>query len=94
MQRSSDLIGVRRHLQWPSTAVKRRTEGGQQVDPSSLSMVLSQGSDESSCRVIKLARKSSSHPAVFRLSLKETLPGASRIRFCAMCLMVQKLAGA
>ncbi len=45
-------------------------------------------------RVIRLARKSSSHPAVFRLSRREAFPGANRIRFCAMCLIVQKLAGA
>jgi hypothetical protein len=45
-------------------------------------------------RVIRLARKSSSHPAVFRLRRKEAFPGARRTRFCAMCLIVQKLAGA
>jgi hypothetical protein len=45
-------------------------------------------------RLIRLARKSSSHPAVFRLSRREVFPGANRIRFCAMCLIVQKLAGA
>ena len=44
--------------------------------------------------VIRLARKSSSHPAVFRLSRREAFPGANRIRFCAICLIVQKLAGA
>ncbi len=33
-------------------------------------------------------------PAVFRLSRREAFPGANRIRFCAMCLIVQKLAGA
>jgi alkanesulfonate monooxygenase SsuD/methylene tetrahydromethanopterin reductase-like flavin-dependent oxidoreductase (luciferase family) len=44
--------------------------------------------------VIRLARKSSSQPAVFRLSRREALPGASRTRLWAICLMVQKLAGA
>ena len=42
----------------------------------------------------RLARNSSSQPAVLRLSRREAFPGASRIRFWAMCLMVQKLAGA
>lgn len=45
-------------------------------------------------RETRLVRKSSSHPAVLRLSRRDALPGASLIRFCAMCLMVQKLAGA
>jgi hypothetical protein len=44
--------------------------------------------------VTRLARNSSSQPAVLRLSRREAFPGASRIRFWAMCLMVQKLAGA
>ncbi len=39
-------------------------------------------------------RKKTSHPAVFRLRRREASPGANRIRFCAMCLIVQKLAGA
>lgn len=51
-------------------------------------------SGEAFYRVIRVARKSSSHPAVFRLSRREAFPGANRIRFCAMCLIVQKLAGA
>jgi len=45
-------------------------------------------------RMTRLARKSSSQPAVLRLSRSEALPGASRIRFWAMCLMMQKLAAA
>ena len=39
-------------------------------------------------------RKSSSQAAVLRLRRSESLPGAFRIRFWAMCLIVVKLAGA
>ncbi|MGH7121430.1 MAG: glycosyltransferase family 2 protein [Acetobacteraceae bacterium] len=48
-------------------------------------------SGERAYRETRPARKSSSQPAVLRLSRREALPGARRIRFCAMCLMVQKL---
>ena len=41
-----------------------------------------------------LARNSSSHAATLRFIRKESLLGALRIRLCAMCLSVTKLAGA
>ncbi len=42
----------------------------------------------------RLARKSSSHAATFRFIRSKSLPGALRMRLCAMCLSVTKLAGA
>ena len=42
---------------------------------------------------MRLARKSSSHPAVLRLSRSDALPGALRIML-AICLIVPKFAGA
>ena len=51
-------------------------------------------SGERAYGVMSLARTSSSHPAAMRFCRREVFPGAKRIRFCAICLMVQKLAGA
>src|SRR3982751_4322573 len=42
----------------------------------------------------RLARKSSSQAAAFRLARRDCLSEALRSRFCAICLMVVKLAGA
>jgi CRISPR-associated endonuclease/helicase Cas3 len=45
-------------------------------------------------REMRVARKLSSQPAALRFWRREALPGARRMRFWAMCLMIQKLAGA
>ncbi len=51
-------------------------------------------SGEGHYALTRLARKSSSQPAALRRSRIDCLPGARRVRLAAICLMVEKLAGA
>jgi hypothetical protein len=44
--------------------------------------------------LIKLARKSPAHAAIFRLTRRLSVPGSRRSRLPAMCLTVAKLSGA
>ena len=99
----SERCGRRGGLAVRTRAIRRRRDG--ELDPGSIDPVTE--FDDGSCLVgtdarehtsagheSKAGEELSSHPAVFRLSRREAFPGANRIRFCAMCLIIQKLAGA